>query len=144
MMTDIHKARIQAIGALFIPGAFPRQEQEGTEKQLLDVYLIAVEDIHPGFVAMACKRFIQGRVEGVSVAFRPTPAQFAIEARRLRDKSLDSERLSNLRLAGPAIPPGSPPGPTPEERERGAEMLRRVSAEIRAAHGVTRMSRQRG
>lgn len=129
--TDSEKAKIKAIGALFVPGAFPRQEQDGTERQLLRVYLMAVEDIPASFVALAAKRFIQGQVVGVSVTFRPTPAEFAVEARRLRDKALDHERLSNLRLAKPGEPDVAEP--TPEERQRCAEMWRRVKDEMVAA-----------
>ena len=131
MTTDSERAKIKAIGALFIPGAFPRQEQEGTERQLMQVYLMAVEDIPAGFVAMAAKRFIAGQVIGVNLTFRPTPPEMATEARRLRDKALDHERLSNLRLPKPES--NDPPDPTPEERQRCAEMWARAQAEIEAA-----------
>ena len=141
MVTDTQKAKIKAIGALFIPGAFPRQEQEGTEKQLLDVFLIAVEDIPSAFVAMACKRFIQGQVQRQNYTFRPTPPELAVEARRLRDKALDNERLESLRLPKPADYEDERE-PSPEERQRGAEMLRQVAAQIRAAAASTAMPRR--
>ena len=138
--TDSEKAKIKAIGALFVPGAFPRQEQEGSERQLLQIYLMAVEDIPSGFVALAAKRFIQGQVVGVSVTFRPTPAEFAVEARKLRDKALDHDRLLNLRLAPPES--NDPPDPTPEERERCAEMWAKTKAEIEAAVKASRPPRK--
>ena len=131
MTTDREKAKIKAIGALFIPGAFPRQEQEGTERQLLQIYLMAVEDIPSDFVAMACKRFIQGQVMRQNYTFRPMPPELAIEARRLRDKALDNNRLASLRLPKPEL--HEPPDPTPEERQRCAEMWAKAKAEIGAA-----------
>jgi hypothetical protein len=140
MTTDREKAKIKAIGALFIPGAFPRQEQEGTERQLLQVYLMAVEDIPADFVAMACKRFIQGQVQRHNYTFRPMPPELAIEARRLRDKALDNNRLASLRLAKPEA--HETPDPTPEERQRCAEMWAKAKAEIEAATISTRMPKK--
>ncbi len=128
MTTDTQRAKVKAIGAIFIPGAFPRQEQEGTEKQLLDVYLIAVEDIPADFVAMAVKRFIQGQVMRPNLQWRPTPPELAVEARRLRDRALGDAHRALLRLPKP--PSNDPPGPTAEERERSAERWRRAKAEI--------------
>ena len=92
---------------------------------------MAVEDIPADFVAMACKRFIAGQVQRANLQWRPTPPELAVEARRLRDKALDHGRLASLRL--PAPPSDDPPDPTPEERERCAEMWSRVKGEIEAA-----------
>lgn len=141
MTTDREKAKIKAIGALFIPGAFPRQEQEGTERQLLQIYLMAVEDIPSDFVAMACKRFIQGQVMRQNYTFRPMPPELAIEARRLRDEAIRYERAKMVRLPAPVEPEA--PEPTAEERKRGAEMLRQIAAQIRATAEATKMHGKR-
>ena len=120
---------LQALSALFL--AFPSQERTDNEKQLAQVYLMAVEGLPAGFVAMACKRFIQGQVQRPSLTFRPPAAELAVEARRLSDNALDHERLSNLRLPKPEEPDIA--DPTPEERQRCAEMWARAKAEIEAA-----------
>lgn len=101
---------------------------------------MAVEGIPADFVAMACKRFIQGQVVRPNLTWRPSPAELGVEARRLRDKALDHERLSNLRLAPP--PSNDPPDPTPEERQRAAEMWARTKREIEAATNAMRMPRK--
>jgi hypothetical protein len=137
-MNPTNKTKLSALAALFV--AFPRQEREGTEKQLLEVYLMAVEDIDHGFFALACKRFIQGQVMRPNLTFRPTPPELAVEARRLRDKALDHDRLSNLRLAAPES--SDPPDPTPEERQRCAEMWARTKAEIDEAVKALRPPRK--
>lgn len=95
------------------------------------IYRMAIEGIPSGFVAMACRRFIQGQVEGASLEFRPSPAKLAAECRRLRDKALDRERLAALRLPKPEAT--DPPNPTPEERERAAARWAEARAEIAEA-----------
>ena len=91
---------------------------------------MAVEDIPADFVALACKRFIQGQVQRVNMQWRPTPPELAVEARRLRDKTAGANRLLTA-LAAPPEP--ETPYPTPEERQRCAEMWARAKVEIEAA-----------
>lgn len=87
----------KALQALFL--AFPSQERTGNERELARVYLLALEGISADFVAMACKRFIAGQVERPNLTWRPSPAELAVEARRLRDKAgVDAHRH---RLAAP-------------------------------------------
>lgn len=90
--------KLQALSALFL--AFPSQERTENERELGKVYLMAVEDISDGFVTLACKRFIQGQVEGANLTWRPSPAELAAEARRLRDKAVETEQR-HKRLSGP-------------------------------------------
>lgn len=121
--------------------AFPSQERSGNERELVKVYLMAVEDVQPGFVAMACKRFIQGQVERASLTWRPTPAELAVEARRLHAKAFEQQRQ-----AAALLPPSSltdPPDPTPEERQRCAEMWARVRPQIMGAVESSAMPRRR-
>lgn len=124
----------QALQALFL--AFPAQERDGSEREMAMIYRLAVDGIPAGFVAMACKRFIQGQVIGASVTFRPAPPELASETRRLRDKALDNQRLSTLRLPKPAE--AEVPDPTPEERQRCADLWAKAKAQIQhAAQSMT-------
>jgi hypothetical protein len=100
---------MQALSALFL--AFPSQERTDNERELVKVYLMAVEDISADFTAMACRRFIGGQVPEHNNTFRPTAAELASEARRLVEAAQESERIRKLpwaperpRLTGPRQP----------------------------------------
>lgn len=96
----------EALQALFL--AFPAQERTDNERELVKVYLIAIDGIPSGFVAMACRRYIGGQVPNAGMTFRPTPAEVASEARRLHDAAKETQRIAQLpgprerpRLTGP-------------------------------------------
>lgn len=98
---------------------------------------MAMEGIPADFIGMAVRRFIQGQVERANLQWRPTPPELAVEARRLWDQAREHERLLAARL--PAPPSNDPPEPTPEERQRCAEMWDRVRPKILAAAESSRM-----
>jgi hypothetical protein len=129
--------KLSALANLF--NSFPRQEREGTERQLIESYLMAVEDISPEILAIACTRFIRGQVQRPNLTFRPFPPELAVEARRLQDKAAGTNRLLTA-LAAPAEP--EMPDPTPEERQRCAEMWARAKPEIEAAVRSMQMPRK--
>lgn len=100
---------MEALQAMFL--AFPSQERDGHEREMGKLYILAVEGINRGFVAMACKRFIQGQVPRQNFTWRPTPAELATEARRLQDAARETERVAKMpgprareRIAGPRQP----------------------------------------
>lgn len=139
MTTNIEQTK-QALKALF---QLPAQERVGSEREAVMVYLMAVEGIPSGFVATACKRFIQGQVVKANLTWRPTPAELAVEARRLQEKAMDRERLAALPSRSVrALPKPDPADPTPEERQRCAEAWNRARREIEAAADAARMPRK--
>ena len=97
---------------------------------MLESYLMAVEDISPEILALACNRFIRGQVQRPNLTFRPFPPELAVEARRLQDRAWSVQRATAL---PPPPPEKETPDPTPEERQRCAEMWARAKAEIEAA-----------
>jgi hypothetical protein len=106
---------------------------------LIESYLMAVEDISPEILAIACTRFIRGQVQRPNLTFRPFPPELAVEARRLQDKAVGTNRLLTA-LAAPPEP--EMPDPTPEERQRCAEMWARAKPEIEAAVYAMQMPRK--
>lgn len=120
--TDRVKHSLQA---LFL--AFPSQDRSGTERQLIEVYRMAIGEFSPGFVEQGVARFVRGLVDRDGMVIRPTPAELARECRRLRDEAGRYERFSALRLPKPKV---EEPEPTAEERQRGVEHWRRVRDEM--------------
>lgn len=65
--------------------AFPAQDRSGTEGELAQIYLMALDGVSVVAVERAVRRFIRGEVDDNSLTFRPTPAQLSKEARRIHD-----------------------------------------------------------
>lgn len=117
--------------ALFL--AFPAQERSGNERELVRVYLMAVEDIDADSVASACKRFIKGLVVGANHTFRPTPAELATEARKQQAHATERKRIAQLPRApaSRALPePDEARMPSPERRKELADKARAIMAQF--------------
>ncbi len=110
---------MQSFEALF--SAFPGAESADQE-QAARAYLMAVEDIHPQFVAAAVKRFIRGEVAREKHTFLPSTAELAIEARSLEKQAHVAAQIA----ARNALPKPVEPEPvqiSAEERARRADAL---------------------
>lgn len=81
--TDEHTNIISQLLKLYVSG------QGDDPKTMVVGYLSALAEFETMYVSQAATNFNQGRVTGHNNAFRPTPAQMAQEARRVRDKDLD-------------------------------------------------------
>lgn len=81
--TEEHTNIITQLLKLYVSG------QGDDPKTMVVGYLSALAEFETAYVSQAATNFNTGRVTGHNNAFRPTPAQLAQEARRVRDKDLD-------------------------------------------------------
>jgi hypothetical protein len=82
-------------------------------------YVFAIDGISAAAVVNAVKRFIRGEVPGHDPRFCPTPAQLAIEARRI-----EAEAAWKAEKAALALLPPPPPEPVLTAEEKRANRLR--------------------
>ena len=94
----------QSLMALFT--AFPAQDRDGTESELIAIYWIAIGDLPSGSVITAIEQFIRGQVPNHNGRFRPTPAELARLARRTPTNDPDEQKALQLQrhkqIGGPA------------------------------------------
>lgn len=107
--------RRKMIGMLF--ASYPSSGESRSEiEQQIALYELALEGVSDANVEMACKAFIQGRVEGHNPSFRPRPPELAEYARRKQDRDNLLEFREQQRMARLAA--SEEPTPTPDQRAR--------------------------
>lgn len=87
----MHPTVPQSLAALL--SAFPTADSSDPESTAR-VYMMAVEDLPPEFVAQAVRRFIRGEVKRDRHTFLPTAPELAVEARKCRDEERGRQYLA--------------------------------------------------
>lgn len=91
-----NQTKLASLMALFT--AFPKPESGEGNRQLAEVYMLAVDDIPAEAVSKAAQAFIKGSVDRANHTFRPTPPELAKEARRhIREPSDFAKRVAKYK-----------------------------------------------
>ena len=116
----------QSLQALF--SALPTADS-ADPGQTAQCFMLAIEDIPDQFIAVAAKRYIQGRVVRKSHAFLPAAPEFAIEARKCWT---EAQCAALPPKALPAPMPSANEGLTPEEVEARKAIVESLNAKLSA------------
>lgn len=115
------------IGMLF--ASYPSAGESRSEiEQQIALYELALQGVSDENVEMACKAFIQGRVEGHNPSFRPRPPELAEYARRKQDRD-DRFAIQHDNISAQLEAPKHR-DPTPEERQRVQDALNRLKKSL--------------
>lgn len=107
----------------------PTSNDKQTVEQLSGSYELALMYCHPEFVKRAITAFVQGRVDGHNMAFRPTPPQIAQWANKAQNEDDRIKEISN-RVDGQRKQIEYQKAPK-EVRDRQVELWQRIKAELR-------------
>ena len=116
----------EAVVKLF--AAYPGHGAAEMTESAIGTYVAMLREYPMPAIVEAARLFLAGRVGGHNPAFRPSVAQWCVEARRLRDEARAAEYSTRLALA----PPSAERRVSDEERAKVDEMMAKLAADLAA------------